>query len=137
MIRRPPGSTRTDTLLPYTTLFRSVSSSASSRGVPLTSASLAAAVARAARRRAVMPKRHGASGPIVQMGEAVGLILGDQGLNHVFQPRPFKDFFQGVERQVDAVIGHAALRESRGANPFRSVARTDHRLARARTLVRQ
>src|SRR3546814_18912879 len=25
MIRRPPGSTRTDTLFPYTTLFRSVS----------------------------------------------------------------------------------------------------------------
>src|SRR3546814_20173187 len=24
MLRRPPGSTRTDTLLPYTTLFRSV-----------------------------------------------------------------------------------------------------------------
>src|SRR3546814_20440235 len=25
MIRRPPGSTRTDTLFPYTTLFRSIS----------------------------------------------------------------------------------------------------------------
>src|SRR3546814_3325343 len=30
MIRRPPRSPRTDTLFPYTTLFRSVSSSASS-----------------------------------------------------------------------------------------------------------
>src|SRR3546814_1334336 len=60
-----------------------------------------------------------------------------QGLHHFFQPRPFKDFIQAVERQVDAVIGHAALREIIGANPFRSVARTDHRLARARTLVRQ
>src|SRR3546814_15167052 len=28
MIRRPPGSTRTDTLFPYTTLFRSASRSA-------------------------------------------------------------------------------------------------------------
>src|SRR3546814_5774153 len=30
MIRRPPRSTRTDTLFPYTTLFRSLASSASS-----------------------------------------------------------------------------------------------------------
>src|SRR3546814_16930954 len=28
MIRRPPGSTRTDTLFPYTTLFRSIAVSA-------------------------------------------------------------------------------------------------------------
>src|SRR3546814_2691196 len=31
MIRRPPRSTRTDTLFPYTTLFRSATSSASAR----------------------------------------------------------------------------------------------------------
>src|SRR3546814_8374806 len=36
MIRRPPRSTRTDTLFPYTTLFRSTSSriSASSKAMP-------------------------------------------------------------------------------------------------------
>src|SRR3546814_9487190 len=33
MIRRPPRSTRTDTLFPYTTLFRSSASSASARTV--------------------------------------------------------------------------------------------------------
>src|SRR3546814_1570669 len=32
MIRRPPGSTRTDTLFPYTTLFRSSPSPACGRG---------------------------------------------------------------------------------------------------------
>src|SRR3546814_11377129 len=32
MTRRPPRSTRTDTLFPYTTLFRSVDSSGDSRG---------------------------------------------------------------------------------------------------------
>src|SRR3546814_18928759 len=32
MIRRPPRSTRTDTLFPYTTLFRSVLTEASVRG---------------------------------------------------------------------------------------------------------
>src|SRR3546814_19481729 len=32
MIRRPPGSTRTDTLVPYTTLFRSTVDGGSARG---------------------------------------------------------------------------------------------------------
>src|SRR3546814_18054524 len=35
MIRRPPRSTRTDTLFPYTTLFRSVWFRVSARGVAL------------------------------------------------------------------------------------------------------
>src|SRR3546814_9111552 len=34
MIRRPPRSTRTDTLFPYTTLFRSPPSQASHDGIP-------------------------------------------------------------------------------------------------------
>src|SRR3546814_14651239 len=34
MIRRPPRSTRTDTLFPYTTLFRSSGASASLRSLP-------------------------------------------------------------------------------------------------------
>src|SRR3546814_11351213 len=33
MIRRPPRSTRTDTLFPYTTLFRSIASAAMDTGV--------------------------------------------------------------------------------------------------------
>src|SRR3546814_14781273 len=35
MIRRPPRSTRTDTLFPYTTLFRSGQSCAARRRIPL------------------------------------------------------------------------------------------------------
>src|SRR3546814_21105028 len=35
MIRRPPRSTRTDTLFPYTTLFRSVAIGDIPRGVPI------------------------------------------------------------------------------------------------------
>src|SRR3546814_6631417 len=34
MIRRPPRSTRTDTLFPYTTLFRSLATSPATRKVP-------------------------------------------------------------------------------------------------------
>src|SRR3546814_13360189 len=40
MIRRPPRSTRTDTLFPYTTLFRSVSGTSGPRTDVMTSASL-------------------------------------------------------------------------------------------------
>src|SRR3546814_19675291 len=36
MIRRPPRSTRTDTLFPYTTLFRSVSEYSVTRWAPMT-----------------------------------------------------------------------------------------------------
>src|SRR3546814_1861364 len=35
MIRRPPRSTRTDTLFPYTTLFRSLVSIASDKALPI------------------------------------------------------------------------------------------------------
>src|SRR3546814_11239891 len=35
MVRRPPRSTRTDTLFPYTTLFRSTMSAAAAFGRPL------------------------------------------------------------------------------------------------------
>src|SRR3546814_4347387 len=37
MIRRPPRSTRTDTLFPYTTLFRSLLGTAAIRSVPVRS----------------------------------------------------------------------------------------------------
>src|SRR3546814_1995566 len=37
MIRRPPRSTRTDTLFPYTTLFRSLPGSGSNHMIPLLS----------------------------------------------------------------------------------------------------
>src|SRR3546814_8252688 len=48
MIRRPPRSTRTDTLFPYTTLFRSIASIRSTRGndmIPPIKFSLVAALA--------------------------------------------------------------------------------------------
>src|SRR3546814_18693009 len=48
MIRRPPISTRTDTLFPYTTLFRSI---ASAKGEMLANPEQAAAQALAAERR--------------------------------------------------------------------------------------
>ncbi|KAG5730129.1 hypothetical protein E4T56_gene4184, partial [Termitomyces sp. T112] len=45
------------------------------------------------------------------------------------KPRPFEDFGQAVERQVDPVIGDAALREIIGADAFGAVAAAHHGLA--------
>src|SRR3546814_8705731 len=51
MIRRPPRSTRTDTLLPYTTLFRSRKLSPRSRWAVLAAAGIYGDIAREVRRR--------------------------------------------------------------------------------------
>src|SRR3546814_6266951 len=52
MIRRPPRSTRTDTLFPYTTLFRSTSSRAATMlRIPRTATAATATVMKAAARR--------------------------------------------------------------------------------------
>src|SRR3546814_5190266 len=52
MIRRPPRSTRTDTLFPYTTLFRSLAVSLSAASaIPAATAAISAATAAAARLR--------------------------------------------------------------------------------------
>src|SRR3546814_19914471 len=69
MIRRPPRSTRTDTLFPYTTLFRSEHSSV--EGLEIRS------VLTCESRRGVCGLCYGrnlATGKRVQKGEAVGVI---------------------------------------------------------------
>src|SRR3546814_3914783 len=60
MIRRPPSSTRTDTLFPYTTLFRSVFQPASGRAavVPRHRADRADADQRCCRRANAVAARH-------------------------------------------------------------------------------
>src|SRR3546814_4531159 len=59
-IRRPPRSTRTDTLFPYTTLFRSVLVPA--RGLPVRAARAAGLVAGRQRRRTRADDRFDAAG---------------------------------------------------------------------------
>src|SRR3546814_14643901 len=62
MIRRPPRSTRTDTLFPYTTLFRSSSFGDSAKSVPAMLVSILIFMGRAPlpeRRRAPLSQRAG------------------------------------------------------------------------------
>src|SRR3546814_11347890 len=65
MIRRPPRSTRTDTLFPYTTLFRSYSSSASLACPAIPTASRAARLAESP--KCQQPRR--------EPGDWLGIIL--------------------------------------------------------------
>ena len=72
-----------------------------------------------------------------QTGEAFRFILGRKRVDQFAQPRAFEHFIELVQRQVNAVVGDPALGEIIGADAFRTVARADHRLARAGALARQ
>src|SRR3546814_14986260 len=84
MIRRPPGSTRTDTLFPYTTLFRSILSArpadAEMDGVPhrlfghVDAAEAHNAARWAAEARDVIAKAH-AAGQVPILAGGTGLYL--------------------------------------------------------------
>src|SRR3546814_4653888 len=85
MIRRPPRSTRTDTLFPYTTLFRSAGARAR-RGVRVAASDGGAVRSRprrAAGSRPDGPGRTGraaeraADGPAVDFAKGSGLLSGD------------------------------------------------------------
>src|SRR3546814_1998393 len=71
MIRRPPRSTRTDTLFPYTTLFRS--DGAGRRSQPLHRRTQAVGAGQAARRRrAVAGSVHAGTEPVPRAGDGAG-----------------------------------------------------------------
>src|SRR3546814_13790628 len=66
MIRRPPRSTRTDTLFPFTTLFRSLVDEALAENLDLYQA-----VARVDEARAVRDRVAGGRAPVVEAGASV------------------------------------------------------------------
>ena len=61
--------------------------------------------------------------------QQLGLMLGDQRVDDLAQRFAFHHLGQIVERQIDAVIGDAALREIVGADALGAVARADLILA--------
>src|SRR3546814_444053 len=58
MIRRPPRSTRTDTLFPYTTLFRSIAPTVHARMAPAPAAAAARVAIAAATAAAIAERCH-------------------------------------------------------------------------------
>src|SRR3546814_8914535 len=83
MIRRPPRSTRTDTLFPYTTLFRSspyraASRSASRRRITLASAHVDVAPEAHGRGAGIEPpRRHDEHAVVVGRGDRRVVVVGD------------------------------------------------------------
>jgi len=57
----------------------------------------------------------------LDLGQPFGLVMGNERVDHLAQIAGH-DLRQRIERQVDPVIGHAALREIVGADPLRPVA---------------
>ena len=64
--------------------------------------------------------------------QQLGLVLGDQRVDDLVQRLALHHLGQIVERQVDAVVGDAALREIVGADALGAVARADLVLAARR-----
>ncbi len=65
---------------------------------------------------------------VVQGRELIRLVLIDQRLHHLVEAA-FEDFIELVQRQIDAVIGHATLWKVVGTNAFLAIARTHQELA--------
>ena len=57
--------------------------------------------------------------------QQLGLMLGDQRVDDLAQRLALDDLRQLVEREIDAVVGHAALREIVGADALGAVAGAD------------
>src|SRR5579883_1985036 len=66
--------------------------------------------------------------------ELLGLVLLIERADELFE-MPVHDLIELVEREVDAMVGDAALREVVGADALGAVARADLELARLRLLA--
>src|SRR5690606_7445642 len=67
---------------------------------------------------------------VSERGEPLGLVFGYERVDQLGQAVAGEHFVELVQRQADAVVGHAPLREVVGTDALRTVAAADHRLAR-------
>src|SRR3546814_320307 len=114
MIRRPPRSTRTDTLFPYTTLFRSALGPSGVGDIFLDAADRHCAMARKfddAIAFAQPVLRADAAADLGHCRGGVRQLIGFAQPPLGGQPQPVGDMV--VERAMHRAIGHAALRAAR------------------------
>src|SRR3546814_13543399 len=102
MIRRPPRSTRTDTLFPYTTLFRSVSDITGVTGMAIMRAILAGE-RDAGRLAALRDRRCRADERVI-----AGSLEGHYHDEHLFELRPAVERHDFLGRQIESC--EAAIR---------------------------
>src|SRR3954447_6049966 len=74
------------------------------------------------------PKEKPSSGFFCELRQLLGQVLGCKRIEQLVE-LAVHDALDLVERQVDAVVGDAALRKVVGADPLRTVAGADQRLA--------
>src|SRR5687768_4988002 len=98
----------------------------SAAAISNSASSLAVALVPSRRRAAPLS----ASRTCIELGQTLGLVLCSESGYDFVQTGTGKDLVKAVDRQVDAMIGHAPLREIVRANALRTVTRSDHRLAR-------
>src|SRR3972149_2340662 len=79
--------------------------------------------------------RDSGRGFLAQRGELLGLVLGGKRAGQLGKVA-IHDVLDLVQREVDAVIGHASLREIVGADALGAVAAADQALARRRLFRR-
>src|SRR5262249_56338437 len=77
-----------------------------------------------AHRRSLQVRRSGR-----ELREPPRFVIGDQGVDDLVQRAPFHHLVELVEREVDAMVGDAALGEIVGADAFAAVAAADLALA--------
>src|SRR3990170_73925 len=101
--------------------------------ISLASSAGSATAAAARRARAAFSSGPSLSGRLsaieADIGEQLRLVIGDQRVDDLVEFAHHHPV-ELVERQIDAMVGDAALREVISADPLRAVARTDLRFAR-------
>src|SRR5690606_36710682 len=83
---------------------------------------------RRARRSRLRPPRRASC----DLGELRGAVFGEQRVDDLVERLAGEHLVDLVEREIDAMVGDAALREVVGADPFRPIARADLALALGR-----
>src|SRR3546814_20719104 len=119
MIRRPPGSTRTDTLFPYTTLFRSIIDGRFTSGMKLTEVGLAGEVGLSRSTVRTALQRLCADGLVIQRPysgwEVAPLSREDANelytLRHCLEGMAAKLAAQNIDEPGRKEIGRASCRE--------------------------
>src|SRR6476659_4976915 len=79
--------------------------------------------------------RHKSKRALFELRQLSRLVVGDQRIDYLVESLAAQNLVEFVEREIDAVVSHAALRKIVGADALRAVARPDLVFSRRRALA--